>query len=483
VLVTISPGGVLLDVQAPAFRVRPEAPTSAGREAVELAASAGLFLDPWQEAFLEDALTETAEGRWAAFEVALIVPRQNGKGSVLEALELAGLFLFDEQLILHSAHEFKTAQEAFQRVLSLIQNTPDLERLVQRVRTSHGEEGIELRTGQRLRFIARSTGSGRGFSGDRVILDEAYNLSENAMRALLPTMAARPNPQLVYTSSAPLDRDESAVLRRMCKRARAQARGEAPVSMAYAEYCANRDDDDTDPKVWAGANPGNPHRIPIGHIAREREALDLDGFRQERLGIWDDSDDTGPQVLPAEEWAAARVAEAGIDGPPSFALDVSKDRKWAAFGAAGVSTEDPARVAVEVVDSRRGTGWVVDRAKLLLERWGGELSVAKGSPAASLIPELVTAGVAVDEVSTEDQARACGQLFDAVSAGGVHHRGQDVLEVAVRGAGKRDVGDAWVWSRRRSAVDIAPLVAVTLAAGHHGFEPPTAEEDWDVLVV
>jgi hypothetical protein len=480
--VTISPAGVLLDVQKPRFRARPKATTSAGREAVELAASAGLILDPWQEAFLLDALGERADGRWAAFEVALIVPRQNGKGSVLEALELAGLFLFDEQLILHSAHEFKTAQEAFRRVLTLIQSTPDLERMVQRVRTSHGEEGVELRSGQRLRFVARSTGSGRGFSGDRVILDEAYNLSPDAMRALLPTLSARPNPQLVYTSSAPLERDESAVLRKLCKRGRAQARGEASSSMAYVEFCADRDDDDEAPAVWVSANPGCPHRISVEHIAKEREALDLDGFRQERLGIWDDSDDVGEQVLPAEEWAAAQDPGVGIDGQPSFALDVSQDRAWAAFAAAGRSTVDAARVAVEVVDNRRGTGWVVDRAVALLARWGGELAVAKGSPAASLIPDLVAGGVPVCEVSSEDQIRACGQLYDAVVEGRVHHRGQPVLDVAVRGAGKRDVGDAWVWSRRRSTADISPLVAVTVAAGHHGYEPPAADE-WDVIVV
>jgi hypothetical protein len=477
-----SPSAVLLDVQAPRFRVRPERASSAGPEAVELAASAGLILDPWQEAWLDDALSETAAGRWAAFEAALIVPRQNGKGSVLEALELAGLFLFDEQLILHSAHEFKTAQEAFRRVLTLIQSTPDLDRLVQRVRTSHGEEGVELRTGQRLRFVARSTGSGRGFSGDRVILDEAYNLSGDAMAALLPTMSARPNPQLIYTSSAPLDRDESEVLRRLCRRGRTQAEAGGPGSMVYAEFCADRDDEDTDEAAWRSANPGCPHRISVEHIAKEREALDPDGFRRERLGIWND-DDAGEQVLPAEQWATSLAPEATVDGVPSFGLDVSQDRRWAAIAAAGRSTADPGRVAVEVVANREGTGWVLDRTRALLERWGGELSIAKGSPAAALIPDLVAAGVPVDEVSGEDMTRACGQLYDAVVGDRIHHRGQPVLEVAVRGAVRQYVGDASKWSRRRSTVDISPLVAVTLAAGHHGLEAPQPEEDWDVLVV
>jgi hypothetical protein len=67
-------------------------------------------LDPWQRFVLDRALGESKDGKWSAFEVGLVVPRQNGKGSILEARELAGLFLFDERLILHSAHEFETAR-------------------------------------------------------------------------------------------------------------------------------------------------------------------------------------------------------------------------------------------------------------------------------------------------------------------------------------------------------------------------------------
>ena len=73
---------------------------------------------------------------------------------------------------------------------------------VKTVTRSHGDEGVELTTGQRLRFVARSRSSGRGFTGDCVILDEAFNLNAEDMAALLPTLAARPNPQVWYASSA-----------------------------------------------------------------------------------------------------------------------------------------------------------------------------------------------------------------------------------------------------------------------------------------
>lgn len=109
---------------APRIMHAPAGPSSAGREAVDLAKLAGLVLDDWQALVLEHSLTERTDGRWAAFEVGLNVPRQNGKGSVLEARELAGLFLLGERLIIHSAHQFDTSLEAFRRLLFLIEDTP-----------------------------------------------------------------------------------------------------------------------------------------------------------------------------------------------------------------------------------------------------------------------------------------------------------------------------------------------------------------------
>ena len=75
---------------------------------------AGLFLDDWQQFVLRHALGERADGKWAAQTVGLTVGRQNGKGSILEARELAGLFLLGEQLIIHTAHLQKTATQHFQ---------------------------------------------------------------------------------------------------------------------------------------------------------------------------------------------------------------------------------------------------------------------------------------------------------------------------------------------------------------------------------
>jgi hypothetical protein len=76
---------------------------------------------------LADLMAGLRERRpWSAFEAAVNVARQNGKNEIALVRELAGLFLFGERLIIHSAHEFKTSTEHQRRVEETIHDNPDL---------------------------------------------------------------------------------------------------------------------------------------------------------------------------------------------------------------------------------------------------------------------------------------------------------------------------------------------------------------------
>ena len=404
-------------------------------------------------------LAEGDDGRWSAFECGLVVPRQNGKGAILEAIELAGLFLFDEQLILHSAHEFKTAQEAFRRVLSLVENTDHLRKRVARVRTSHGEEGIELTTGARLRFVARSTASGRGFSAQRVVLDEAMQLGTETMGALLPTLAAQDNPQVVYAASAPL----STSVQLHAVRNRALAGGDD--SLAFLEWSVADDADLDDPAQWAVANPSLGIRIGADYVERERAALPDEIFRRERLGIPDAPVVvTDERIVEPDVWAALKEERSRVDGRMTFAVDITPDRRMAAIAVAG--HRDDGFVHVEVVDHRPGTSWVGDRLVELAERWGRQpVTIDPGSPAGSLVVTVRERGIEVREVSARQVVQATGQFYDLVMSGGLRHIGQAPLTAALDGATRRPLGESWTWNRRAQSVDICPLMAATLALG------------------
>jgi hypothetical protein len=430
-------------------------------------------LDPWQAWVLDQGLGRRDDRKWAAFEVALIVSRQNGKGSVLEALELAALFLddFEVDLILHSAHEFKTAAEAFLRIQSLISGSRVFERRVARIRTSNGSEAIELRNGKRLRFIARSKGSGRGFAADLVILDEAFNLGDDEMAALLPTLSTRPNPQVWYTSTA--GTELSVQLGRVRERGLA---GSDP-SLAFMEWSVDGDDDHDDPAAWARANPGMGIRISPDYIARERAALSPDAFARERLGVGLYPTDLADawQVVSRPAWLALLDARSVPVDPVAFAADAMPGGSHAAVSVAG--RRGDGLLHVEVVDHLPGTAWVVPR---LLEL------VAKHSPCAvvidptgqagHLIGEAEAGGIEVLKPTPRDAAQACGQFFEAATDSlTLRHRGDVPLMKALGGAVSRPLADAWAWDRKNASVDICPLVAVTLAAWGHGLRAPLAD--------
>ena len=147
-----------------------------GAQAVYLAGMAGLTLDPWQERVLVASLGVRADKKWAAFEVGLVVSRQNGKGSLLEARELAGLFLLEERLIVHSAHQFDTSLEAFNRLLQLIEGCPALSKRVKRVVRSHGEEGITL-SDSGFQSVHSGAGGAKDHEGSAYDLLDAFKQS------------------------------------------------------------------------------------------------------------------------------------------------------------------------------------------------------------------------------------------------------------------------------------------------------------------
>ena len=188
--------------EAPRFWSAPKFGSSAGDDAIDLAELAGLELDEWQKFVLRQSLGERDDGKWAAPTVCLICPRQNGKNAILGARELAGLILFDERVIIHSAHEQATASDQFRRVLGLIEGTPKLYKRMLRPIRGKGNESIVMKSGQVIYFKTRTGGGTRGFSIDLIVFDEAYELPETAISAMVPTLSARPKTQTIYTSSA-----------------------------------------------------------------------------------------------------------------------------------------------------------------------------------------------------------------------------------------------------------------------------------------
>lgn len=494
---------------------------SSGLEAIELAASAGLILDPWQQLAIQLGLGETAEGRWAAFQVALIVARQNGKGAILECLALFWLFGTNERLIGHSAHEYKTAMEAFRRVLSLITNTDYLRKKVKKVINTNGEEGIELLNGNRLRFMARSKGAGRGFSFDKLIWDEAYALTGEQQDAQLPTLSAMPNPQIWLTSSPPLDAATGSALFKLRRLAEQGADGLVFLDYGLAGSLDALEEIDLDDRdAWLTANPAAPHRISIEAMQRERDSMGPVGFARERLCIWPPDLSAGFTVISKDQWEALKDPYSGkaryedipstmqywpdpdlpMSDPryrtpptalvrrPALAVHVSPRNQGRVTASIGLAQHRfDGKRHIELIKDGTGTSWCVpDLVTLAKSTNACAIAIDPGSPAGSLLAELenslTAAGMDTNiivKMGARDVAQAFGMIYDAATgadeeARNVVHIGQSELELEIGAAGKRPVGDGHAWDQRNAAIGITGIISVTHALfglAQRGHEP------------
>lgn len=459
----------VLGAQKPRICSVPDYVSSTGEEAIELAALAGLELDPWQRFVLTRALGERADGKWSAPTVGLVVGRQNGKNALLEARELVGLFLLGEEVIIHSAHEQATSSEHFRRLLSRIEGVPEFDRRILKTSKGKGAEAIELRGGQRVLFKTRTGGGGRGFTADLIVYDEAMILSAAAKAALVPTMASKSidgNTQTWYAGSAV---DQQNPKHDGLELARIRQRGlDGHPSVAYFEWSAPGDDpskvtpeDAADPVMIGQANPGLGIRISLEWVDHEREVeLGAREYAVERLGVGDwPSLEDGDAVIGAEAWARIAAEPAEVTGP-AFAFDISPDRAWASIAVAGARPD--ALRQLEIIEHRKMGMWLLPRLIEIGRRHGGKLLTDARGPAGALLPELEAAGIVVEAISTTELVQACGMFYDSVEQQTVRHLGDPVLGAAVAGATRRKLGDAWAWDRG-SAADITSLVAATLA--------------------
>lgn len=465
---------------------------AAAEEAIELADAYGVCdgfpLAESQRTTLRAALGERQDGSWAATRVGDFGPRQGtGKNDKIAARELAGLILFGEQLIIHTAHEFPTANEAFLRLVSVFENWDDLRSRVARIRYANGEQGIELRSGQRLKYRARTGGSGRGFAkADLVVYDEAQHLSREHVAASGPAKLANSNSQTWYAGSGGLS--TSAVAWALRRDAFFQRGGRLAYTEATAETLTNvggrlrsERPDVTDVDGWYRSIPGLGRWVTEEAERALLEELGPELFGRECLCVWDPepaTDDGG--VFAPGVWRGLHIPDAKQLDPVSFSIEIPLDRSKTFIGTAGPSSVE-GRAQVEIAKVDPGTAWAVP---WLVRNGARSVVLDGGNEAASLIPALEQAGISVHKVQGAERAQACGGFYDAVIQAGISHLDDPDINSALTSAVWKENEGSRVFSRRRSAGDISALYAALLALhGHTVLSPASIYEDRELTVL
>lgn len=437
----------------------PSRPTL-GNRARKVADALGQPLMPWQQQVLDVALEiDPVTKRFVYREVILTVPRQSGKSTLLLVLMLVRA-LRERSVIRYTA---QTGSDARKKLVD--DWLPDLAKTrfaeTYKPRLTSGHEALRFTNGSLLGLLATTKKSGHGGTVDLGIIDEAFAQPDARLeQAIKPAMITRPDPQLWIVSTAGTPADSPFLLGKV-ESGREIAQAGLNHSVAYFEWSAPDDADPGSPDTWRACMPALGRTQSIEAVQADYESMEGAEFARAFLNRWTQT--LADPVIAAEKWASLADRTARPEGRVAFAYDVAPDRSAATVCVAGKTPDG--KWFVDVVEhDTRGTGWLPAR---LVELWNRPDAVAvvadNYGPGASLIPELERSGVRVITTQPREMAQACGFFFDAVKDNALCHAGNPLLAEALGSATKRNLADAWAWSRRSGGAPITPVVAATLA--------------------
>lgn len=427
-------------------------------DAVKLLRVGGTVLDPWQSDIMDDWLGRTPSGKWAAPTAGGSVPRQNGKSLLVQGRAEAGMLMFNETVI-YTAHLQKTATETFEEMRDFFEH-PKLRRYVAEIKTALGREQIVLKSGARIKFLARTRNGGRGQHGDLLIFDEAQELDETAQGSFLPAISASLNPQTVYVGTPPGPDAVGTVFRNLRQRA---LDGEAKRA-AWFEFSVPEIGDVTDPKRWAATNPALGRRIQFSTIEGEAEQLDPDTFARERLGWWSPvAAENLDYAIDRRAWEACASVDEKPEGKTAYGVKFAADGSAVCLCGAVIPKEGPARVSlIEMQPSGRGLVWLVDWLSARYDR--ASCVAIDGRNGVDVLVERIKgvwrAKNAVIRPGVKDVLAAVGLFTNAVNENTLTwYKPQEALNESAVTAVKRPIGGGYGFGGENSL----PVEACALA--------------------
>lgn len=453
-----------------------------GPEVAELNAASGVEPDPTQELLLDLTFAINRQALPVAFEVAGVGPRQNFKTAFIRMAEIGWLYVTEERLIVHSAHELDTTEDSFSELRNQIEGTPSLSRWLDPsvgrdpgITSGNGKWTIQLVDGRKVKFKARTKTGGRGLTGSKTVLDEAFAVTPSMVGSLYPTMVTRPTAQVLAMSSACLQ--DSTYLRTLRDRGR-----KGDKRLVYLEHgdptpaaCDQTDclhgvgtpgcraDDE---EAWSDIMPAITYgRIDLDLLRDMRRAMPPAEWCREFMVWHDDPPNASGSAIGLDDWST--LLNAGAKQPRSavVVLTVSADRSRSTIGVASRGGKKNRTMVMQLTGP--GTEWVVPRLeRMMAKRDLLEVALAPATQAAVLIPELNAAGIEFYKLTPADEAQACGRFLRDVKAEKqkLEHVGQPELDAAVKAAGTKKTGDKEMWESTDPTIDISPLRAVSAAA-------------------
>lgn len=458
---------------SPTRRVALPRGTPRTAQVATLAGRAGVALLPWQLSVLDDwTATDPGTGRLVHSVCGLAVPRQNGK-SVSAQWWVLVRAMVDGYRVLWTEHNYSTTCEMINRFKAVCGKKrndrtaplPGFNRHVSNYSSKISSEFFEFDSGGAVHFATRTKSTTLGYSFDMIVIDEAQQLLEEHVQAIMPTMtsAAHHDSQVVYLGTPP----RVGSVADNFARVREGVLGGAMGAACWCEWSVDAIGDVTDEARWLATNPSLAEGVADAAAIRRDAATMLPiTFAQEHLGYWLPRLEQA-SAIPSDRWEAC-----GTDSPPdgdvSFGVKVSPDGSTCALSACVTPAE--AAPHVELVRTwdltRCGTAPVVEWLAERAERMAVVAIDGQGiAPAmARALHDRGLARAAVRLPNAAEMGAACALMLDRVNSRTVTHFRQEELTRSATLTARRDIGNRGAWGfGSTEAADATAIESACLA--------------------
>ena len=387
-----------------------------GQDAIDLYKSTTQALMEWQEIQIKGIMALDGDV-WKYMKYGICVSRRNGKGEILAAREFVGIVQLGEK-ICHTAHRTTTSHDAFVRLYTLLKKAGYEEHSKKKkemppqsffASKQYGLEHIEISGGGIIDFRTRTNNGGLGEGFDLLIIDEAQEYTSKQESALIYTVSASKNSQVIMVGTPPTETSKGDVfvrIRETVLQNKATDTGWAEWSTPEMVPAENLDD----PDLWKQYNPSYGKIITERNIRRELTGNVLD-FNIQRLGFW--CTFNVKSEISAADWDALKLDQMPQLRPSRYlGIKYGKDGINVAVSIAA-RTED-GRIFVETIDCasvRAGNGWIFEFlhnpkiAKIAVDGASGQQLLAdqmqdygiKLKPVLPKVGEIITANAIFEQ--------------------------------------------------------------------------------------
>ena len=433
--------------QIPTSFVVPQYDTNDVLDTLDLLAEAGFECMDWQAFLLEAWMGVLPNGRWSAPVVGNETSRQQGKTRCIQG-RCASEMLFYDGTVIYTAQLQKTSTETFEEMAQLMDTKPLRKFLAPKgVRTALGREEIRLKSGAKMKFLARTRNGGNGQHGSLLIFDESQYLEPQSQGSFLGAISAcrtRRGPQTIYNGNAPEESDYGLVFERI----RSDALSGRTRRTAWTEWsvgCTKSVPETANREDWVRTNPSWGILLDPETAESEFESLEPVQFAHQRLG-WFKERDGADKLFSSEEWDALEVE----DAPESwdrltYGVRFRPDGRSVALSVCVMGGD---RAHVELIREEPMTLGIEWLEEWLAARVGEAAAIAIDgkSDVEDLRQRLLRRKVPkwrIVAATPANAASAAGMLLNAIREGTVTHLRDQVLRDSVLCATKRKIGEGF----------------------------------------